>query len=388
MHHLKLYPSRSIAIPKEEKSPLQEIESEQEDADAALQPYTMHTYPADFTLEGLVEKWKKKEIRKEGFQRKYVWTLDRASKLIESFLLGLPVPPVYLYKDRKDSGLLIIDGHQRLRTIVYFFSGTFGDQEEMQEKDIVPFILTGLHKNSPFNGLSYKKLEEDTKAFNDFNSSVLRSFMMQQIDPNDDTSMLEIFSRLNTGGMALNAQEIRNCVYEGDFNDLLSSLNKHASWRSIFGVKTPDKRMRDIELILRFFSLFYNLKKYEKPMKDFMNTFMRKHRKVPEPLQEGTDAQKKTIAKSIQAFRTEQSNFKKLFERAADDIVAHLGGKPFHIKRGLNAAVFDSVFTAFASQVDLKNNPVKPTADQVATIRNRYSDLLNDDLYELYMNSM
>src|ERR1035441_4443144 len=105
---------------------IERIASEENDNEISLKGYDILTYPADFTLEGLVNKWKKKEIKIPSLQRRYIWNQTRASKLIESFLMGLPVPPVFFYLERGTNQLLVVDGHQRLRSIAYFFSGKFG----------------------------------------------------------------------------------------------------------------------------------------------------------------------------------------------------------------------------------------------------------------------
>jgi len=89
---------------------------------------------------------------------------------------------------------------------------------------------------------------------------------MKQLAPIDDTSIVEVFSRLNTGGVALQGQEVRNCVYAGEFNKLLKQLNKNEDWRFIVGKTAEDNRMRDIELILRFLALYSNASQYAKPM--------------------------------------------------------------------------------------------------------------------------
>ncbi len=370
-----------------DRSPLQEIASEEEDQESALEPFVISTYPADFTLEVLVEKWTNKEIRKEGFQRRYVWPQVRASKLIESFLLGLPVPPVYLYKDKEDSGLLVVDGHQRLRTIVYFFSGWFGDREEIPEGKLEQFTLIGLHEKSQFHNATFESLKKDTKAMNNLKTSVLRSFIMQQLEPDDDTSMFEIFSRLNTGGMDLRPQEIRNCVCEGEFNTLLKELNEYPSWRKIFGIKKADKRMRDIELILRFLALFYTDKKYKKPMKDFLNSFMKTHRRPPKAQDGDTKAEIKRIDKKRQKYLEQQEEFKKRFYAIADLVVQYLGEKPFHIIRGLNVAVFDSIFTAFARQFQDLTSIKKPSAQEISRVKNRLHRLFKNPDYLEWISS-
>ena len=114
-----------------------------------------------------------KEIHNAPGQRKFLWQLPQASKLIESFLLGLPVPPVFLYIDRATGKLLVVDGHQRLRSIVCFFSGWFSNAESdngESEKKGVPFKLGGLHPKSCFFGATFQSLKDtDEETFNRFN---------------------------------------------------------------------------------------------------------------------------------------------------------------------------------------------------------------------------
>jgi hypothetical protein len=343
---------------------IEQVSSEEQDNEMSLRPYEILTYPADFTLEVLVSKWEKGEIRSPPLQRRFVWSQIRASKLIESFLMGLPVPPVFFYQDRQDSGLLIVDGHQRLRSIMYFFSGWFGDRESEQE--VVPFNLVGLNERSPFSNATFQTLEEtDQSAINRLKNSVLRAFVMKQLEPDDDTSIFQVFERLNTGGMILQGQEIRNCIYEGKFNDLLKKLNKGNAWRQIIGKKSEDKRMRDVELILRFFSLFYSVSHYEKPMKGFMNNFMRTHR---HPSKE------------------KEKEFEDLFTQTAETVVQYLGPRPFHILRGLNAAVYDSAFTAFARHLSKIGNE-NVSAAKINQVRSKFQSLLENRQYKQWVSS-
>ena len=160
---------------------------------------------------------------------------------------------------------------------------------------------------------------------------------MQQLDPNDDTSIYHIFERLNTGGTFLANQEIRNCVYRGTFNELLQELNTVPAWRSIIGKSVPDSRQKDVELILRFFSLLeHNC--YQKPMKDFLSKFMKATRKAdPDILQ----------------------NLREIFEKTSTTTVKHLGEKPFHIRAGLNSAVFDCVMVSFARNIESIPSDIK-----------------------------
>jgi uncharacterized protein with ParB-like and HNH nuclease domain len=327
---LKVTASRRKYMPKTSKDLIEKIESEQSDSEVSLHGYEILSYPADFTLEVLVGKWKKDEINVPLLQRRFIWSQVRASKLIESFLMGLPVPPVFFYQERGTNKLLVVDGHQRLRSIVYFFSGRFG--EPTAGIDDIEFSLIGLDEKSPYLNVTYGRLKNNNEAaFNRLTNSVLRSFVVKQLDPQDDTSIFQIFERLNTGGVILQGQEIRNCIYEGPFNDSLNKLNKYGPWRNIFGSPTEDKRKRDVELVLRFLALFYSLNTYKKPMKKFLNDFMKLNRKAP--------------AEKL-------SKFEELFKRTADAVIKYLGKKPFHLRAGLNAAVYDSTFTAFANNLD------------------------------------
>ncbi|EJL6467441.1 DUF262 domain-containing protein [Vibrio cholerae] len=326
---------------------LEELTSEEQDLDSTPASYEVITYPADFTLEGLVSKYKRGSMIVPGFQRNYVWNIKQASRLIESFLLGLPVPAIFLFTDDEKNEQLVIDGQQRLMTVVYFLEGYFGEPDVNGKRKV--FRLTGLNEGSAYYNKTYRDLEEkDQAAFNKLNDSVLRAFVIKQITPNGNTSVYHIFERLNTGGTQLVGQEIRNCVYHGTFNNLLCRLNQYMNWRKIFGNDAPHKRQKDVELILRFFAFFECGDSYSRPIKDFMSNFMRVNQNI--------DSDK-------------QAEFERIFKSTCDAIVDALGEKPFHIWSGLNVAVFDSVFTTLA-----KNSI---PADIIA----RYENLKNDESF-------
>ena len=325
---------------------IEEIVSEVEDEESSPAQYEISTYPADFTLEGLHQKWTAGEIEIPKFQRQFVWKQVQASKLIESFFLGLPVPAVFLYTERKSQKYLVIDGQQRLKTVFYFFEGFFG--EEVKGKRQL-FRLKGLNELSPLNGKLFTDLEEEEQRR--LRNCVLRSFIVKQLDPNDDTSIYHIFERLNTGGTLLTAPEVRNCVYHGPLNDLLVELNKTPEWRRILGKPGPDSRQKDIQLILRFLAL-EDPSKYEKPLKDFLSKFMHRNRFLPKDTLE---------------------TFKKLFLDTVKRVLEALGETPFHIRAGLNSAVFDSVMVAFAKH---------PNAN-LTGIKQRFHELIaNDEFLE------
>jgi len=308
---------------------IERVESEIEDSETAPATYDIVTYPADFTLEGLVKKYRAGDIIIPGFQRKFVWNIKQASRLIESFLLGLPVPAIFLYVEPNTNKHLVIDGQQRLLSIYYFMEGYFG--EPSKDRRVV-FMLAGLNEKSPYFQKTYETFRDtDASAFRKLNDAVLRAFIVQQLQPKGRGSIYHIFERLNTGGTQLVGQEIRNCVYHGPFNDLLGKLNKDASWRKVFGKPRPDKRQRDIELILRFLALYYEQHKYSKPMNRFLSEFMASNQK----------GQVYPLAKC-----------ETLFRKTVETVHGRFGDKPFHIKAGLNAAMFDAVFVALARHLN------------------------------------
>ena len=318
---------------------LEPITSEEDDYESAPPDYQIATYPADYTLEVLHQKWKAGDIDIPDFQRGFVWKQTQASKLIESFLVGLPVPAVFLYSERSSQKYKVIDGQQRLKSIFYYFDGYFGDEKRGTRK---VFTLAGLDAVSRFHEQRLEDLrDEDQRRLK---NAVLRAFIVQQLSPDDDTSMYHIFERLNTGGTLLTNQEIRNCVYNGNFVDFLANVNGLPHWRKILGKQDADSRGRDVELLLRFFAM-RDISEYKKPMKEFLSSFMRKNR----------DARDEALTTS-----------RRLFERTCGSVIDALGERPFHIRTGLNPAVLDAVMVAFSQHLD----------DIPNDISERYKDLI------------
>lgn len=320
---------------------LENLGSEEEDYDSVPAEYQITTYPADFTLEVLYNKWKSEEIKIPKFQRGYVWKPPQASKLIESFLAGLPVPAVFLYIEHESQKYRVIDGQQRLKSIFYYFDGVFPQKISGINKTV--FELKGLSENSRFYGKSFKDLSNEDQL--KLKNAVLRSFIVQQITPSDNSGIYQIFERLNTGGTLLSNQEIRNCLFEGKLSEFIDELNNLQSWRSILGKQEHDLRKRDVELILRFLAL-QNLAEYKKPMKEYLSLFMSKHRN-PKDEDLKIDYNK--------------------FENTCEAVIESLGQKPFHVRSGLNAAVFDSVMTAFSKHLDSIPNDIHERYSKLTT---------------------
>jgi uncharacterized protein with ParB-like and HNH nuclease domain len=299
--------------------------------------YSITSYGADYPVDSLVKRISEENIFMPTFQRKYIWDKKRASKFVESLLLGLPVPGIFLSKEEETNKLLVIDGHQRLRTLECFYSGVFVDGKE--------FKLTEVQKQ--YEGATYKSIsEEDRRRLDD---SVIHATIVRQDEPTDDNSSIyQLFNRLNRGGVNLNAQELRACLYHGEFNDLLEVLNNNKDWRALFG--PLNKRLRDKELILRFLALYFT-KEYSKPMAEFLNKYMGKNRHL-----------KLQSAEEI-------SN---LFYKTVQTVNKSLGKDAFKPRGAFMAAIFDAIMVGIARRLE------KGDVKDIETTRKRYVSLLSN----------
>ena len=207
--------------------------------------YNITSFGTDITFREIISMYEEGDIVKPEMQRNYVWTKKEASRFIDSILLGLPVPSIFLGK-APDAKLLIVDGYQRITTVCDYIKGVFSGDNSV-------FKLTkadNIHPN--WRGKAYIELTDAQKRM--IRLYTIHAIVFEQKQPQNDTGMYQVFERINTGGRTLKPQEIRNCVYHGDYNNMLSALNRNSDWRAILGTEEPDSRMADIELVLRFFA--------------------------------------------------------------------------------------------------------------------------------------
>ncbi|HRK63684.1 MAG TPA: DUF262 domain-containing protein [Terricaulis sp.] len=305
-----------------------EFEIEEEDEEEAYVEYDIATYPSDYTIESLSQMMGRNDIVVPQYQRKYVWTIKQASLLVESFLLGLPVPPLFLYVTDENK-YEVIDGQQRLLSMMYYLDDYFGEADKKGRRQL--FKLAGLSERSPFRNKRFDDLDEPYQR--KLRSSVLRAINIRQLNPaKTNTSVFHIFERLNTGGTTLKAQEIRNAVFRGQIVDSLQSLNRNEAWRIILGTKSEDKFQRDVELLLRLFALYGAWNEYEKPMKEYLNKEMQKNRK----------------------FDSERaSEFEQRFLQVITTVVEGLGARPFRPRRVINAAVLEAVMVTLLEHPEI-----------------------------------
>jgi hypothetical protein len=202
------------------------------------------------------------------YQRHFVWDAKRQSTLIESLFLGIPVPSLFMATNR-DASWEVIDGLQRLTTILNFI----GKADELKNIKVKYESLTlkGLEKIDSMNNLTFHELPLSIKMM--FLTRPLKITVLN--DRSDFGVRYDLFERLNTGGITLHEQEIRNCVYIGEFNDLLKSLANEPNFRSV--VKMTERAERNAsyeELILKFFAYLQDTELFDHSVKEFLNEYM------------------------------------------------------------------------------------------------------------------
>lgn len=336
------------------------IKDEEDDFYSDDSLFNISSWGADLSFRELISQYEDGDLLKPELQRNYVWDKTEASRFIDSILLGLPVPSIFLAKT-KDEKMLIVDGYQRIMTVYDYVRGIFSGDEKI-------FRLTNSKKiNKRWRGKAFSELSETEQR--KIRTTTIHCIIFVQLEPEDnDTSLYQVFERINTSGRTLMPQEIRNCVYQGKFNSLLIELNMFEPWRILFGSDKPDPRMRDMEFILRFFALasdrFGAVDSETISLKKFLNVFMGSFESnMPEELERR----------------------RRLFMDVISFISGRLGRNAFHnfskksgrFSERFNPTVFDSIAIATAravtSNVDLGYN----LEDR------RYELLLNEEYQDL-----
>ena len=269
----------------------EEIETEEQD-EYVYGEYEITSSPNDFNILTLYNFLESGVVKIPSFQRNFVWDINRASKLIESLIIGLPIPQIFLYEESRNK-FLIIDGQQRLMSIYYFIKQRFPKKEKRTEignifdtygripeevlNDNQYFRPFRLNLSSPgkvnnkLHGLTYETLG-DFKT--NFDLRTVRNIIIKQNQPvGVDSSMYEIFNRLNSGGLNLKPQEIRSSLHHSKFDDMLKRINLDTRWRRLIGQPNPDLRLKDIEILLRGFAMLHMADSYKAPMAHFLNSF-------------------------------------------------------------------------------------------------------------------
>ena len=219
----------------------------------------------DYNLESLGGLVRSKTIDlSPRYQRRHRWDNARRSALIESFLINVPIPPIFLNED-KTGRYSVIDGKQRLSAVTGFLDDGFA--------------LEGLKVFGRLNGAIFSKLPGDLREALKTRATLRATIILKQSDPDVKTI---VFQRLNRGGMVLNAQEVRNAAFPGPFNDLIISLSELPAMRQVLRITKPAtsqlwRQMRDVELVLRYFTFRDDWDSFAHGLSLKLDEFMENH---------------------------------------------------------------------------------------------------------------
>lgn len=284
------------------------------------------------------------------YQRNYVWDNKKASLLIESIILNVPIPVVYVAQEEDDSWT-VIDGLQRLNTLKRYF-----------ERD---FKLSGLEVLQELNRSDIKSL--NPKALRMLKNGLIRVIVVGA-DSHPEIKY-DVFMRLNRGSVKLNEQELRNCLYRGTLNEAIKDFCKNENYLAFMNLTEPHKRMVDAELILRFIALSRNwgtkngeVENYKGQMKVFLNEFMNRNKSADED--------------RIEEYRT-------LFETTTAKVYSVFGNKAFkrinekgEYETALNRAIMDSLMVVFSKidseKLESKKEEIKEHFRLLVTVDNEF----------------
>lgn len=266
--------------------------------------YDITSSPKDLALSHIVELIESGQMEIPLFQREYVWKIKQASKLIDSLILNLPIPEIFLFMEGEDGRYRVIDGQQRLLSIYFFFKQRF-PRDIKKDKTARTRMHELINEQSTFlpdiiNDEKYFKIfrlefEEDYespivgKTYNDLDAETqmklrlrrsIRAQVLRQNKPDDGGSaMFEVFNRLNTGGSTLTAQEIRASLYYCDFYKMMQRLNNHSIWKRLLDICGDELHSKDIEYILTAFAFLENGESYSGSKQKFLNRYARDSKK-------------------------------------------------------------------------------------------------------------
>ncbi len=280
-------------------------------------------HAADWTVETMVSQLVRGNIEMNPrFQRRDAWSVRRKSAFIESLILGLPVPQIVLAEKRGQRGkYIVLDGKQRLLSLMQFTGNAEGQHNA--------FRLSGLEARGDLSRKSYEAMKDPAceNDLNAFHNYTVRTVVIRNW-PNYDFLHL-VFLRLNTGSVRLSPQELRQALFPGTFSDTVDDqAQASAPLRAILGRDTPDPRMRDVELLVRFLGFHFFMSAYSGRMKDFLDT-------TCDTLNSGWQHYAPQVEQAVQAFNAAADALLQIF--GADGVARRANSKLF------NRAIFDAL---------------------------------------------
>ena len=258
------------------------------------------------------------------YQRRSVWDAKKKSRLIESAILGIPLPAIYL-SEESDGRYSVIDGQQRLTAFFDFIDPKPGFKLSSEDKSL--------------NGKKFTALTEDLRRR--ILTYTIRTITFHK--GADENLKYKIFERLNSGAVSLNAQEMRNCVYHGAYNDLLHALSVDKDFKKLMGYDSPHPRMGDVELVLRFSAFFFQTDlRYKSPIKKFLDNEMAERRDISEKQQKELEEAFKNACWLCSSLFEKGEAFRRFVPGNAENPAGHWDTSVF------NVSLYDILMGGFA----------------------------------------
>lgn len=340
-----------------------QIEKETYELDVPKEKRYLNTMSYDYSVQYLNDLMKTGKIILEvPFQRKQIWKNDKASSLIESIIMNVPIPPLY-FAEEENGNWLVLDGLQRLSSIKNFY-----DNE---------FPLCKLEVLTELNKRKYKDLPPKSKSLLD--DGMLRVNVIKK-DSHRDIKY-DIFMRLNRGAVTLNYQELRNCMYRGNLNDAAKELCvENSDFLKILKQRKPHQRYLDVEFIIRYFAISDNiavdangnvyLDGYKGKLVQYLNEYMDIHKNcTPEEKQEYKERFNTTIEKVVSVFGTDKAfrdistENTKIYKTIADFVMPSLERMSKEYIEKNKELIFNRL-VEFLKNDDIKESLSKRTSDK------------------------
>lgn len=279
------------------------------------------------------------------YQRKYQWDDLKASKFIESIALNIPVPVIYLAEE-KNGTFSVIDGQQRLTSLFRFLKSD-EIRNIFKDTDIEPLQLNGLQILPEMNGATFTSLDRALKSA--VTKRPIRCIVV--LNESDEALKFEVFERLNTGSASLTDQEVRNCVYRGNYNNLIKKLAFYPKFQELLALPHHvAKSMKDAELVLRFLA-YRNLEtntEYSDNYSEFLNLHMEDNRELSQARLDETEQLFKDTVDLVYDILGPGIAFRKPKDRENP-------GSGGFAHNAINGAIYESQMVAFSRILDKPN---------------------------------
>lgn len=352
-------------------------------------------WATDWTTETIISQLKKGNIElSPSFQRRDAWGTDRKSRFIESVILGLPIPQIILAEKKDQRGsYIVIDGKQRLLSIRQFCAN--------QENDLFnPLKLHSLQVLADINGKSYSDLQGEfdfPEYVTAFDNQSIRTTIIRNW-PNQNF-LYTVFLRLNTGSLPLSPQELRQALNPGPFTSFADSFSAESLWvKSALRLEKPDYRMRDVEIVVRYFAFKNFMERYTGNLKEFLDSTCEELNGQWELQKDYFVNQAEELDKAIEAtFEIFEDNaftkfardrYTGIFNRPVYEIMTYYFSIPEIRERALEikrevAEIYEALCISdvdFVRSLEASTKNVEPTVKRYSTWGNALKDILKVEI--------